>query len=86
MTSGLIFEPRWRRAGTRARKQMFAGLDRLDDAITRTRMALDGGQPGPLVSLIEAAKQSIRDQALRDANTAQDGMAAVIAGGGQLGN
>lgn len=69
-----------------ARKEMFAGLDRLDQAITQTRMALDGAQPGPLVSLIEAAKQSVQDRALRDANSAQDGMAAVIAGGGQLGN
>jgi hypothetical protein len=69
-----------------ARTQMFAGLDRLDDAITRTYAALQGAQPGPLVAMIEAAKQTVRDPALREANGAQDGIAALIAGGGQLGN
>lgn len=44
-----------------ARTEMFAGLDRLDDAITRTHAALHGAQPGPLVSMIEAAKDSVRD-------------------------
>jgi hypothetical protein len=39
-----------------------------------------------LVALIEAAKQSVRDPALREANGAQDAIAALIAGGGQLGN
>lgn len=30
-----------------ARQEMFAGLDRLDQAIAQTRTALDGAQPGP---------------------------------------
>jgi hypothetical protein len=69
-----------------ARTEMFAGLDRLDNAITRTYAALHGAQPGPLVAQIEAAKQSVKDPALREANGAQDAIAALIAAGGQLGN
>lgn len=68
-----------------ARSEMFAGLDRLDDAITRTHVALEGAQPGPLVGMIEGAKDSVRDPALREANVAHDAIDALIAAGGQLG-
>lgn len=69
-----------------ARTEMFAGLDRLDDAIAQTHIALQGAQPAPLVSLIETAEHTIRDPALREANGAQDTMASLVAAGGQLGN
>ena len=38
------------------------------------------------MSLIESAKHIVREPTLREANTAQDAIAALIAAGGQLGN
>jgi hypothetical protein len=88
MSPGLVIQHLTKANGEidTARTQMFAGLDQLDNAITRVHAALDGAQPGPLVGMIESAKQTVRDPALREANTAQDAINAVIAGGGQLGN
>jgi hypothetical protein len=88
MSPGLVIKHLTEASGLidAARTEMFSGLDQLDRAITQTYAALDGAQPGPLVGMVESAKQSVRDPALREANTAQDAINAVIAGGGQLGN
>lgn len=64
---------------------MLGGLDDMDRAEQLVRAALDGGQPGPLLSEIAAAKAAVRD-GLHGTTTAQHLITDLAAAAKRLGD